>query len=132
MAKESRAGGYDGFAGGLANLGHEVSEQTIGNIRHRHHMPPAPERKLASTCAEFMCSVGRHRLLYGRAPRVAMTADLLRAVFIHLESHRVHSSRLTVRFSGQRMRQIAPNVTMDAVLFGNVATFSMIVTRTSP
>jgi putative transposase len=39
MAKENRSWGYDRIAGALANLGHEVSDQTVGNVLRRHGMP---------------------------------------------------------------------------------------------
>ncbi len=44
MAGENRDWGYDRIAGALANLGHEVSDQTVGNVLRRHGLPPAPER----------------------------------------------------------------------------------------
>jgi putative transposase len=40
MAKENRSWGYDRIAGALANLGHEVSDQTVGNVLRRRAMPP--------------------------------------------------------------------------------------------
>ena len=36
MASENRDWGYDRIAGALANLGHEVSDQTVGNVLRRH------------------------------------------------------------------------------------------------
>jgi hypothetical protein len=54
MAKENRDWGYDRIAGALANLGHEVCDQTVGNVLHRHGLPPAPERKRTSTWPEFI------------------------------------------------------------------------------
>ena len=44
MAEENRSWGYDRIVGALANLGHEVSDQTAGNVLRRHGIPPAPER----------------------------------------------------------------------------------------
>src|SRR5215475_7814492 len=32
MAEENRSWGYDRIVGALANLGHEVSDQTVGNV----------------------------------------------------------------------------------------------------
>jgi hypothetical protein len=48
MAKENRDWGYDRIAGALSNLGHDVCDQTVGNVLQRHALPPAPERRLAS------------------------------------------------------------------------------------
>jgi hypothetical protein len=54
MAGENRSWGYDRIVGALANLGHEVSDQTVGNVLRRHGIPPAPERKRRTTWAEFI------------------------------------------------------------------------------
>src|ERR1700730_6399200 len=53
MAKENRSWGYDWIVGALANLGHEISDQTVGNVLRRHGLPPAPERKHTTTWAAF-------------------------------------------------------------------------------
>jgi putative transposase len=49
MAKENRSWGYDRIVGALANLGYRVSDQTLGNVLHRHGIAPAPERKRTTT-----------------------------------------------------------------------------------
>ena len=54
MTEENRSWGYDRIVGALANLGHEVSDQTVGNVLRRHGIPPAPERKRRTTWAEFI------------------------------------------------------------------------------
>ncbi len=54
MASENRDWGYDRIAGALANLGHEISDQTVGNVLRRHGLPPAPERKRMTTWAAFV------------------------------------------------------------------------------
>jgi putative transposase len=36
MAQENPSWGYDRMVGGLANLGHSVSDQTVGNVLKRH------------------------------------------------------------------------------------------------
>ena len=41
MASENRDWGYDRIVGALANLGYEVSDQTVGNVLQRHGVPPA-------------------------------------------------------------------------------------------
>src|SRR5262245_7597424 len=45
LATENRSWGYDRIVGALANLGYEVSDQTVGNILKRHGIPPAPVRQ---------------------------------------------------------------------------------------
>lgn len=54
MARENRGWGYDRMVGALANLGYEVSDQTVGNVLARHGILPAPERKHTTTWAEFI------------------------------------------------------------------------------
>jgi putative transposase len=54
MAQENRSWGYKRIVGALANLGLTVSAQTVGNILKRHGIPPAPERKTATTWKEFI------------------------------------------------------------------------------
>ena len=53
MAKENGDWGYDRIAGALANLGHEVCDQTVGNVLQRHGLPSAPKRKRTTTWAAF-------------------------------------------------------------------------------
>ncbi len=45
FARENPSWGYDRIQGALANLGHMISEQTVGNILKEHGIEPAPERK---------------------------------------------------------------------------------------
>jgi hypothetical protein len=54
MAQENRSWGYDRIVGALANLGHTISDQTVGNILKRHGIPPAPTRKQTTTWNEFL------------------------------------------------------------------------------
>jgi putative transposase len=54
MAEENRSWGYDRIVGALANLGHEISDQTVGNVLRRHGLPSAPARKHTTTWAAFI------------------------------------------------------------------------------
>ena len=54
MAKENRSWGYDRLAGALAELGYDISDQTVGNILKRRGILPAPERKKTTTWREFI------------------------------------------------------------------------------
>jgi putative transposase len=58
LAKENAGWGYDRLVGALANLGHQVSDQTVGNILRCHGLGIAPERKRQTTWAEF---IRRHK-----------------------------------------------------------------------
>jgi len=54
MAKENPDWGYDRIQGALGNLGHEISDQTVGNILKAHGIEPAPERKRQTTWKTFL------------------------------------------------------------------------------
>ena len=56
MAKENSGWGYDRIVGALANLGHVVSDQTVGNILRRHCIAPAPKRSQSTTWKDFFHS----------------------------------------------------------------------------
>jgi len=54
MARENPTWGYDRIQGALANLGHEISDTTVGNILKAHGVDPAPDRKRQSTWKSFI------------------------------------------------------------------------------
>jgi putative transposase len=54
MARENPTWGYDRIQGALSNLGHGVSDQTIGNILKEHGVEPAPDRKRQTTWKTFI------------------------------------------------------------------------------
>ncbi len=56
MARENSGWGYDRIAGALKNLGHRVSDQTVGDILHRFGIAPAPKRRQQTTWADFIRS----------------------------------------------------------------------------
>jgi hypothetical protein len=56
MARENPGWGYDRIVGALANLGHDVSDQTVGNILRRHGVAPAPKRSQNTTWKDFIAS----------------------------------------------------------------------------
>src|SRR5216117_3218982 len=78
MARENRSWGYDRIVGALANLGHSISDHTVGNILKRHDIAPAPERKTTTTWKELSLSRLHHRLPRGQThPEIMQgTADL--------------------------------------------------------
>ena len=84
FATENRDWGYDRIVGALANLRHEVSDQTVGNILKRHGIPPAPERKKTTTWKEFMRSPQERRRLLSlvtRRPGIAAVPLLPRLLW---------------------------------------------------
>jgi len=54
MAQENPTWGYDRIQGALANLGHRISDTTVGNILKAHGMEPAPQRKRQTTWKTFI------------------------------------------------------------------------------
>jgi len=56
LARENSSWGYDRIAGALSNLGHKVSDQTVGNVLHRHGIAPAPKRSQTTGWKDFIAS----------------------------------------------------------------------------
>ena len=56
LARENSSWDYDRIVGALANLGQEISGQTVGNILRRHGIAPAPKRKQSTTWSDFIRS----------------------------------------------------------------------------
>jgi putative transposase len=56
MARENTAWGYDRIAGALNNLGHCISDQTVGNVLRRFGVAPAPKRRQQMKWADFIRS----------------------------------------------------------------------------
>src|SRR6195256_996491 len=117
MASENRGWGFDRIVGGLANLGYEISDQTVGNVLRRHGLPAAPERKRTTTWAAF---IRTHVALLAGTDFFTAEVLTLRGLvtyyvlfFIHLESRRVDIAGLTVHPDEPWMKQIARNVTME-------------------
>jgi putative transposase len=54
MARENPTWGYDRIQGALSNLGHEISDTTVGCILKAHGVDPAPDRKRQSTSKSFI------------------------------------------------------------------------------
>jgi putative transposase len=100
MASENRDWGYDRIAGALANLGYEISDQTVGNVLRRRGVLPAPEHKRSTTWAAF---IRTHVALLAGTDFFTAEVLTLRGLvtyyvlfFIHLESRQVDIAGLTV------------------------------------
>ena len=121
MARENRTWGYDRIVGALANLGHVVCDQTVGNILRRHGLAPAPERERTSTWPTF---IRIHLALLAGTDFFTAEVLTLRGLvtyyvlfFIHLESRRVVIAGITVHPDEPWMKQMARNVTMEGYGF---------------
>jgi hypothetical protein len=117
MAEENLSWGYDRIVGSLANLGYEVSDQTVGNILRRHGVPPAPERKRSMNWAAF---IRTHLAVLAGTDFFTVEVLTLRGLvtyyvlfFIHLESRKVDIAGITVHPDEQWMQQMARNMTME-------------------
>ena len=117
MAKDNPGWGYDRVVGALANLGHEVSDQTVGNVLKRHGVVPAPERKKTTTWAQFIRS---HMAVLAGTDFFSVEVLTLRGLvtfyvlfFIQLESRKVEVAGITAHPNEMWMQQIARNVTME-------------------
>jgi transposase len=117
MAKENRSWGYDRIAGALAELGYDISDQTVGNILKRRGIPPAPERKKTTTWKEFIRS--HLHVLWATdffSTEVWTLGGLVTfyvLFFIKLDTREVHIAGVTAHPNEQWMQQIARNLTME-------------------
>src|SRR5215475_740391 len=95
FARENSGWGYDRIVGALANLGHTVSDQTVGNILRRYVDPAStqaePEHHLEGFHRLPHGRPGRYRLLHSRSADLARSRHLLRPV--------LHSSGISPRHS---------------------------------
>ena len=111
LPERTRAAGYDRIVGALANLGHHLSDQSVGNILRRHDITPAPTRSRSTTWREFIRS--HTDVLAGSD---FFTAEVLSwsglvtyfvLFFIELESRRVWIGGITRHPESGWMQQIA-------------------------
>jgi putative transposase len=56
FARENPTWGYDRIQGALGNLGHQISDQTVGNILKEHGIETADDRKRQTTWKTFIKS----------------------------------------------------------------------------
>jgi hypothetical protein len=118
MARENSGWGYDRIAGALANLGHTVSDQTVGNVLKRHGIAPAPKRSQNTTWREFIQS---HLAVLAGIDFFTVEVLTWRGLvtyyvlfFIHLESRRVSLAGITRHPDQAWMQQMARNATGEA------------------
>jgi putative transposase len=113
MARENPGWGYDRIVGALANLGHVVSDQTVGNILRRHGPAPAPKRTQNTNWKDFIA--GHIAVLDGVD---FFTVEVLTwrglatyyvLFFLHLETRRVSLAGITRHPTETWMDQMARN-----------------------
>jgi putative transposase len=122
MERENSGWGYDRIAGALANLGHEVSDQTVGNVLRRHGIAPAPDRSQTTTWKDFIAA---HMAVL--AGMDFFTAEVLTwrgpttyyvLFVVQLETRRVTMAGMTRRPTEEWIQQVARNlIDVEAGLF---------------
>jgi transposase InsO family protein len=117
FARENPGWGYDRIVGALANLGHRIADQTVGNILKRQGLGPAPERKRHTTWSEF---IRRHKAVLWATD--FFTAEVWTCTglttcyvlfFLHLQTRRVILAGITPFPNEPWLKQIARNLTVD-------------------
>jgi len=111
LAKENSGWGYDRIVGALANLGHQVSDQTVGNTLKRYGLAPAPQRKQKTTWKEF---IQAHMAVLAGTDFFTVEVLTWRGLvtyyvlfFLHLETRRVTLGGLTRHPTEAWMAQMA-------------------------
>src|SRR6202165_1150461 len=117
MARENPSWGYDRIVGALANLGHRLSDQTVGNILRRHGIAPAPKRSQTTSWKDFIAA---HMDVLAGADFFTVEVLTWRGLvtyyvlfFIHLESRRVSVAGVTRHPDQEWMEQIARSATQE-------------------
>jgi len=115
LAKDNVGWGYDRIVGALANLGHQVSDQTVGNILRRQGLGTAPQRRRHTTWTEF---IRRHKQgLWATdffATEIWSATGLVTVYvlfFIHLQTRKIVLGGLTHSPNELWVKQVARNVT---------------------
>jgi len=118
FARENPTWGYDRIQGALANVGHNVSDQTVGNILKQHGIEPASDRKRQMTWATFLkahwdvLSAIDFTTVEVWTKGGLVTFYLLFAM--ELKTRRVHLAACTASLGDDFVKQIARNLT-DAI-----------------
>jgi len=124
FARENVTWGYDRIQGAVANLGHKISDQTVGNILQEHGIEPAPERKRQTTWKTF---IKAHWDVLASIDFTTIEVWTKGGLVTHyllfvmeVATRGVHFAGCTVNPSEPWMKQIAKNLTdaMDGYLLG--------------
>ena len=115
LARDNPAWGYDRIAGAIHNLGHHISDQTVGNILQRNGLGSSPERRRNTTWSEF---IRRHRDVLWATDfftteiwtRWGLTTYYV-LFFIHVQTRRIVLGGMSQNPNEEWMKQIARNLT---------------------
>ena len=118
LAKENSGWGYDRIVGALANLGHVVSDQTVGNVLRRHGIAPAPKRSQTTAWKDFIAA---HMAVLAGIDFFTVEVLTWRGLatyyvlfVIHLESRRVTLAGITKHPTEDWMLQMGRNATDES------------------
>ena len=115
MATENPNWGYDRISGEMANLGHTLCDQSVGNILKEHGIEPAPARRRTTSWKEFIhahwdvLAAVDFTTIEVRTYRGLVTYYLL--FVMDLSSRRVEFAGMTPNPTEAWMDQIARNLT---------------------
>src|ERR1700722_18921169 len=115
LASENPTWGYDRIQGALANLGHTISDATVGNILRRHGIEPAPDRKRQTTWQTFLQAHWDVLAAVDFTTVEVWTTNGLITFYLlfvmELATRRVHFAGSTAKPAEAWMRQVARNLT---------------------
>ena len=115
FARENLTWGYDRIADALANLGHELSDQTVGNILRAHGIEPAPSRKRQMTWSTFLKAHWNQLSAVDFTTIEVWTTGGLTTFYLlfamRLATRQVYFAGCTTNPTGPWMAQIARNLT---------------------
>ena len=115
LARENPTWGYDRIQGALANVGHKVSDQTVGNILKAHGIEPAPERQHRTTWKTLLKAHWDELASIDFTTIEVWTCRGLVTYYLlfvmEIATRRVYFAGCTVNPDGPWMRQIARNFT---------------------
>jgi len=115
FARENPSWGYDRIQGALANLGHDVSDQTVGNILADHGIEPVGPRKTQTTWATFLKAHWDVMAAIDFTTVEVWTRGGLVTFYLlfvmELKTRRVHLAACSASLGDPFMKQIARNLT---------------------
>ena len=115
FARENPTWGYDRIQGALANLGHQISDQTVGNVLKANGIEPAPERKRTTTWGTFLKAHWDTLASIDFTTTEVWTLGGLVTMYIlvvmDLKTRRIQFAGVTANPDGPWVRQMARNLT---------------------
>ncbi|HZO54275.1 MAG TPA: integrase core domain-containing protein [Bryobacteraceae bacterium] len=116
---ENSGWGYDRIVGALANLGHRVSDQTVGNVLQRYGIPPALKRSEKTSWKNF---ISAHMAVLTGVDFFTVEVLTWRGLatyyvlfFLQLETRRVTLAGITRHPTAEWMLQMSRNATDEEI-----------------